>query len=107
MPRASKGFVVDQAAQALGARSSECFHWATPQGAELDLLVVRGNRRIGVEVKCTEAPQVTKSMEFAMKDLGLDKLWVVHQGRDRFTMRPGIEALPIAELTSLAGALGR
>ena len=107
MPRASKGFVVEQAAQALGARSSECFHWATPQGAELDLLVVRGNRRIGVEVKCTEAPQVTKSMEFAMKDLGLDKLWVVHQGRDRFTMRPGIEALPIAELTSLAGALGR
>ena len=102
-----EGFVVDQAAQALGARSSECFHWATPQGAELDPLVVRGNRRIGVEVKCTEAPQVTKSMEFAMKDLGLDKLWVVHQGRDRFTMRPGIEALPIAELTSLAGALGR
>jgi uncharacterized protein len=102
-----EGFVVDQAAQALGARSSECFHWATPQGAELDLLVVRGNRRIGVEVKCTEAPQVTKSMEFAMKDLGLDKLWVVHQGRDRFTMRPGIEALPITELASLAGALGR
>jgi predicted AAA+ superfamily ATPase len=102
-----EGFVVEQAAQALGARSSECFHWATPQGAELDLLVVRGNRRIGVEVKCTEAPQVTKSMEFAMKDLGLDKLWVVHQGRDRFTMRPGIEALPITELTSLAGALGR
>jgi len=102
-----EGFVVEQAAQALGARSSECFHWATPQGAELDLLVVRGNRRIGVEVKCTEAPQVTKSMEVAMKDLGLDKLWVVHQGRDRFTMRPGIEALPITELASLAGALGR
>lgn len=102
-----EGFVVEQAAQALGARSSECFHWATPQGAELDLLVVRGNRRIGIEAKCTEAPQVTKSMEVAMKDLGLDKLWVVHQGRDRFTMRPGIEALPITELASLAGALGR
>lgn len=102
-----EGFVVDQAAQALGARSSECFHWATPQGAELDLLVVRGNRRVGIEAKCTEAPQVTKSMEVAMKDLGLQKLWVVHQGRDRFTMRPGIEALPITELTSLAGALDR
>jgi hypothetical protein len=102
-----EGFVIEQAIHALGAKGQECHHWATPQGAELDLLVVRGRRRLGIEAKCTEAPQVTKSMEIAMADLRLHRLWVVHQGTDRFTMRPGIEALPIAALPSLAGELGR
>ena len=102
-----EGFVVEQAIHALGARAAECHHWATPQGAELDLLVVRGSRRVGIEVKCTEAPQLTKSMEIAMKDLRLDRLWVVHQGRDRFMMRPNVEALPVSDLQALAGRLGR
>lgn len=102
-----EGFVVEQAIHALGARAAECHHWATPQGAELDLLVVRGSRRVGIEVKCTEAPQLTKSMEIAMKDLRLDRLWVVHQGRDRFMMRPNVEALPVSDLQALGGRLGR
>jgi predicted AAA+ superfamily ATPase len=102
-----EGFVVEQAIHATGATDQEIHHWATPQGAELDLLLVRGNRRIGVEAKCTEAPTVTKSMEIAMKDLRLAKLWVVHRGQDRFEMRPGIEALPISELKALNGALDR
>jgi predicted AAA+ superfamily ATPase len=102
-----EGFVVEQAVHALGAKGTECHHWATPQGAELDLLVVRGSRRLGIEVKCTEAPQVSKSMEIAKRDLHLDRLWVVHQGKDRFMMRPGIEALPVTALPSLAGQLGR
>jgi hypothetical protein len=100
-----EGFVIEQAIHATGARASECFHWATPQGAELDLLLVRGDRRIGIEVKCTEAPTVTPSMTIAMNDLQLERLWVVHQGTDRFEMRPGIEALPIGQLEALRGAL--
>lgn len=100
-----EGFAIEQAMHVLGAKSAEGHHWATPQGAELDLLVVRGNRRIGIEVKCTEAPQLTKSMEIATKDLRLDRLWVIHQGKDRFEMRPGIEALPVTEMSALAGQL--
>ena len=53
-----------------------------------------------------ESPVVTRSMEIAMKDLRLQKLWIVHRGNMRFTMRPGIEALPVAELGALRGALG-
>jgi len=97
-----EGFVIEQAIQLLGARGAECHHWATPQGAELDLLVARGDRRIGIEVKCTQAPSVTRSMEIAMADLRLEKLWVVHQGEDRFEMRPGIEALPVSALEAIA-----
>jgi predicted AAA+ superfamily ATPase len=101
-----EGFVVEQAIHATGAAPHEIFHWATPQGAELDLLLVRGERRIGIEAKCTEAPVVTRSMEIARKDLGLTRLWVVHQGSLRFTMRPGIEALPIERIGEIAKELG-
>ncbi len=101
-----EGFVVEQVIHATGARPGESYHWATPQGAELDLFLVRGNHRIGIEVKCNEAPTVTRSMEIAMKDLRLTKLWVVHQGSLRFEMRPGIEALPVAELGALRRELG-
>jgi predicted AAA+ superfamily ATPase len=48
-----EGFVIDQVIQALDAATHECFFWRTHAGAELDLLVVRGARRIGVEVKRT------------------------------------------------------
>ena len=100
-----EGFVVEQVIHASGALPHETYHWATPQGAELDLLLVRGNRRIGIEVKCTASPAVTRSMEIAMKDLRLQKLWLVHRGDMRFKMRPGIEALPVAELGALSSAL--
>lgn len=102
-----EGFVVEQAIHIAGARAGEAHHWATPQGAELDLMLARGDRRVGIEVKCTDAPVVTRSMEIAMQDLRLEKLWVVHRGDLRFKLRPGIEALPVSQLHALSGALQR
>jgi hypothetical protein len=37
----------------LGASADECHFWATHQGAELDLLVVRGDTRRAFEIKRT------------------------------------------------------
>ncbi|MFM7135167.1 MAG: ATP-binding protein [Planctomycetota bacterium] len=100
-----EGFAIDQIVQITGARRSECYHWATHQGAELDLLLVRGARAVGFEIKCTEAPVLTKSMQIAMADLGLARLFVVHQGEDRFELAKGIEAVPVSELQSLGNVL--
>jgi predicted AAA+ superfamily ATPase len=79
-----EGVVVGQIIQHLGAAPEECFFWATHQGAELDLLVVRGSRRLGFEVKRTSAPQMTKSMRIAFADLKLDRLDVIHAGQAIF-----------------------
>ena len=92
------GFVLQEVVRILGARSRECFFWATHSGAELDLLVVRGRNRVGVEIKRTSAPKVTKSMLTAMEDLGLGELLVIHAGEDAFPMAKGITAVPIAKL---------
>ena len=55
---------------------------AAHTGAELDLLVARGRKRIGIEVKRTTAPKVTPSIRSALRDLGLAEVIVVHAGRE-------------------------
>lgn len=59
-----KSFMLGQVARALRAHPEECFFWATHSGAELDLLVVRGSRRLGFEFKRTDTPSVTPSMRW-------------------------------------------
>jgi predicted AAA+ superfamily ATPase len=95
-----EGFVVGEVVRLLRARPEECYFWALHSGAELDLLVVRGRQRLGFEIKLTDAPVVTPSMRSALRDLGLDRLDVLHAGRDSYPMGERIRALPLAQLWS-------
>ena len=88
-----EGFAAAAVLRRLGARPEECHFWATHAGAELDLLVVRGRRRLGFEFKRTTAPEVTKSMRIAKEDLRLDSLAVVHAGTESFSLPDGIRAI--------------
>ena len=93
-----EGFVVEALIQRLGARSDQCYFWATHTGAELDLLVVDGRRRYGFEIKRTTAPVITPSMKTALADLSLDRLDVVHAGSDSFPLAPSVRAVAARRL---------
>jgi len=93
-----EGFVLEQIVRRLRAHPEECFFWRTHSGAELDLLVVRGRRRFGFEIKRTNAPRVTPSMRSAMADLRLDSLRVVHAGGHSFPMDRHIRAVAFGDL---------
>lgn len=88
-----EGFMLEQVIRLVRAHREECFFWATHGGAELDLLVVRGQRRWGFEFKRTDAPGVTPSMRSAIETLGLDQLEVVHAGATTFRLAPRIRAV--------------
>ena len=88
-----EGFALEQVLRI--AKPDEAFFWATHQGAELDLLMLRGEQRIGVEFKRADAPKVTPSMRIAMNDLKLDSLYVVYPGLHRYPMGEGVEAVPL------------
>jgi uncharacterized protein len=88
-----EGFALEQVLNI--ARPDEAYFWATHQGAELDLLMLRGQQRIGVEFKRADAPIITKSMRIAIDDLRLDKLYVVYPGLHRYPMGDGVEAVPL------------
>ena len=93
-----EGFVLGQLTSRLGARPEECYFWRTHTGAELDLLVVRGRRRWGFEVKRTSSPSLTPSMRSALQDLRLDGLDVVHAGEHTFPLSPRVRAVAASRI---------
>lgn len=88
-----EGFMLAQVAERLQVEPEECHFWATHAGAELDLLVVRGSRRLGFEFKRTTAPGLTRSMRSALQDLRLSRLDVIHAGSETFRLAPRVRAV--------------
>lgn len=93
-----EGFALEAVIRALGARPEECYFWATHAGAELDLLIIKGGKRLGFEFKRAEAPALTASMRIALKDLKLDRLDVVHAGRETFPLAERVRAIPLGRV---------
>ena len=91
-----EGFALDQILRI--ARPDAAYFWATHAGAELDLLMLKDGRRVGVEFKRADAPQMTPSMRIALQDLGLDALYVVYPGERRYRLADRVEAVPLAAL---------
>ncbi len=91
-----EGFALEQVLRI--AAPDEAYFWATHNGAELDLLLIKDGRRVGVEFKRADAPGMTTSMKIAMHDLQLDRLYVVYPGELRYALSGRIEAVPLAAL---------
>jgi predicted AAA+ superfamily ATPase len=91
-----EGFALEQVLAT--QQHDSAWFWATHQGAEIDLLLRRGERMFGIECKRADAPRMTPSIRNAMKDLGLERVAVLYPGKVRFPIDRGVEAVPIAAL---------
>lgn len=100
-----EGFALEQVLGVAGQH--DAYFWGTHGGAELDLLLVRGGRRYGVEFKCADAPTMTKSLHVALADLKLERAWVVYPGNVRYAVHERVEALPLAEVAELGAIATR
>lgn len=94
-----EGFVIEELIRRAGERN--CYFWSTHSGAELDLLVMRGGKRYGIEVKYKDAPGMTKSMRIAMEDLKLDRLLAVYPGAQTYDLDRKITAMPLRQACAL------
>jgi uncharacterized protein len=95
-----EGFALEEVLRV--ARPDEAWFYATHGGAELDLFMRHGGRKIGVEFKREDAPRLSRSMRTALEDLALDRLWVVYPGTRRYALHDHVEALPMGELLTTA-----
>ena len=101
-----EGFAIGEIVAHLGARPEECFFWKLHSGAELDLLIRRGNVRRGFEIKLTSSPRVTPSMRSALEDLDLQELVVLHAGAESYPLAPRIRAVALGRLREDVRTLG-
>jgi len=100
-----EGYAIEEVLKAV--QPDEAYYWATHQGAEIDLLLLHGGKRLGVEIKRADAPTVTASMRVAFADLELDRLAVLYPGSRSYPLAEGITVVPLADLaTGGAAALG-
>ena len=94
-----EGFGIEQLLRAM--EPDQAYFWATHQGAELDLLLLRGSRRVGVEIKRGDAPSLTPSMRIALDDLRLNKLWVIYPGQQRYNLNEKVTAISFDEAIAM------
>jgi hypothetical protein len=91
-----EGYAIEETLKAVAP--DEAYFWATHGGAELDLLLLKDGRRIGVECKRVDAPRLTPSMHIAFKDLKLDHFFVIYPGTLAYPLAERISTLPLAHL---------
>ena len=98
-----EGFALEQVFGVVGAE--EAYFWGTHSGAELDLLLMLGGKRYGVEFKCADAPVMTKSLHIALDDLKLERAWIVYPGPENYPVHKQVRVCSLAdclkELTTL------
>ncbi len=98
-----EGFVIEQLLSL--EPQEEVFFWATHQGAEIDLILRRGEALFGVECKRTDKPRLTPSIRIALDDLKLKHVFVIYPGTQRFPLARQVEAVPLQALSKGASLL--
>ncbi len=94
-----EGFALEHIIRVLQTR--EAYFWATHAGAELDLMVTVAGKRHGFEFKYTDAPGRKRSMHIAIEDLGLEHLWVIYPGDQKYALDSKITAIPLEQILQL------
>jgi hypothetical protein len=100
-----EGLALEHVLRVLRFEPGEAFHWGTHGGAELDLMLTRGGRRWGFELKYADAPRTTKSMRVALHDLKLERLFVVYPGEKDYTLDDRIRVLALRNVEGLRDTL--
>lgn len=98
-----EGYVIEEVIKV--AKPDEAYFWATHSGAELDLLLIKNGRRIGVECKRMDAPRLTPSMRIALQDLQLDSLLVIYPGLHPYPLEEKTRAIPLVSLAESSTSL--
>jgi hypothetical protein len=76
----------------------------TAKGAEIDLVLEKGRRRIAVECKASTSPEVTPGFWSALQDVGAQEAWIVAPIEGSYPLRKGAA---VASLEACIAGLAR
>lgn len=96
-----EGFALEQVLSIVG--SHEAYFWGTHSGAELDLLLFRRGKRLGVEFKASDAPVMTKSLHVSLNDLKLDRAYIIYPGDQAYQVDEKVDVVPLKSVLEIFG----
>lgn len=71
----------------------EPFFYRTSAGAELDLLLVKGDKKVGFEFKASMAPKPLKGFWHAVKDLELSEVYIIAPVKESYPLRDNVTVM--------------
>ena len=90
-----EGFVIENLVSAAIGRARAYFY-RTAAGAETDLVLKFAPGKCwAIEIKLSSAPTVDRGFYNAAEDVGAERRILVHKGKDKFSMRHDVEAMPL------------
>ncbi len=88
-----EGYVIEEVIRVV--QPDNVYFWATHNGAEIDLILLKDGHMYGVECKRNDAPVLTPSMKIALTDLNLKQIIVIYPGQQRYSLHKRIEVMPL------------
>ncbi len=82
-------------------KTYEAFYYRTSNGNEVDLLLIKGNKKIAIEIKVSSAPKITAGFWNALEDLKVDKAYVIAQAHMAFPLKNNVMVYPLEEFLTL------
>jgi len=98
-----EGLVVEHVI-ACAPAGSEVSFYRTAAGAELDVVVSWGDRRIAFEAKFSSAPRPTRGFWQACEDLQVQQAFIVAPVPQRYLIAPRSTVIPIEEVAGMLAA---
>ncbi len=95
-----EGFVIEQILRMLPNHIQPYFY-RTGAGSEIDLLLVKANNFIPIEIKFSLTPKPTKGFYIAMDDLNCEKGYIVYLGDEMYPISDKIMTLPLAKINEV------
>jgi len=93
-----EGYVIEETIKAI--EPEESYYWAIHGGAEIDLVLVKEGRLLGVECNRMDAPRMTPSMVTAREDLKLEQIAGVYPGTKRYSLGERVTAVPLEAVSA-------
>ncbi len=99
-----EGFMVEHLISAFQMQvpGTQAFYWRTAAGAEVDILIQKGERLIPFEVKLHSAPtpQDIRGLRQCMADLKLSRGYLLYPGKEDYSLGHGVMVLSANRLFS-------
>ncbi len=93
-----EGFIIEQISNSIPS-SWQIYFYRTNAGNEMDLVVIPANRKpIGLEIKLTKSPSLSKGFKQALDDLECEKGYVICMTDKAYPLNKQVSTLPVHSL---------
>ncbi|MBU4486582.1 MAG: DUF4143 domain-containing protein [Candidatus Delongbacteria bacterium] len=66
------------------------YYYRTSKGAEIDLILEKGQKKIAVECKASSAPSVSKGFYISLEDLKIEEAYIIAPVKDEYPIKENV-----------------